>query len=153
MTRSRSSTTAALIPELGRKPGLVVMTNSLNVANALRELEHEPVLLMTGGTWDPHSESFQGQVAEQVLRSYDFDQLFIGADGIDLEVFVKKDDAEGTDFFYLGQAAPREAEQTQMPGGSGKMLDVVTMKLDLEAPLDDSLYEYFLRPTSPDASM
>src|SRR5690606_21150240 len=44
-----------------------------------------PVLLMTGGTWDPHSESFQGQVAEQVLRSYDFDQLFIGADGIDLE--------------------------------------------------------------------
>src|SRR5690606_22086273 len=30
-------------------------------------------------------EAFQGQVAEQVLRSYDFDQLFIGADGIDLE--------------------------------------------------------------------
>jgi len=79
------STTAAMIPELGYKPGLVVMTNSLHVARALTELEHEPVLLMTGGTWDPHSESFQGQVAEQVLRSYDFDQLFIGADGIDLE--------------------------------------------------------------------
>ena len=79
------STTAAMIGALGRQPGLVVMTNSLNVANALRELEHEPVLLMTGGTWDPHSESFQGQVAEQVLRSYDFDQLFIGADGIDLQ--------------------------------------------------------------------
>ena len=79
-----SSTTAALIPELDRRPGLVVMTNSLSVANALRELEQEPVLLMTGGTWDPHSESFQGQVAEQVLRSYDFDQLFIGADGLDL---------------------------------------------------------------------
>lgn len=78
------STTAAMIPQLGRQPGLVVMTNSLNVANALRDIEHEPVLLMTGGTWDPHSESFQGQVAEQVLRSYDFDQLFIGADGIDL---------------------------------------------------------------------
>ncbi|PTU74511.1 DeoR/GlpR family DNA-binding transcription regulator [Pseudomonas mangrovi] len=79
------TTTAAMIPRLGPTPGLLVMTNSLNVANALRELEHEPVLLMTGGTWDPHSESFQGQVAEQVLRSYDFDQLFIGADGIDLE--------------------------------------------------------------------
>lgn len=79
------STTAAMIPHLGRQPGLVVMTNSLQVATALRELEPEPVLLMTGGTWDPHSESFQGQVAEQVLRSYDFDQLFIGADGLDLE--------------------------------------------------------------------
>ena len=78
------STTAAMIPQLGLQPGLVVMTNSLHVASALSELEHEPVLLMTGGTWDPHSESFQGQVAEQVLRSYDFDQLFIGADGIDL---------------------------------------------------------------------
>ena len=74
-----------MIPQLGYKHGLVVMTNSLGVVNALRELEHEPVLLMTGGTWDPHSESFQGQVAEQVLRSYDFDQLFIGADGIDLQ--------------------------------------------------------------------
>ena len=63
------TTTAAMIPQLGHKPGLVVMTNSLNVARAISELEHEPVLLMTGGTWDPHSESFQGQVAEQVLRS------------------------------------------------------------------------------------
>lgn len=78
------TTTAAMIPALGYQPGLVVMTNSLSVVSALRELEHEPILLMTGGTWDPHSESFQGQVAEQVLRSYDFDQLFIGADGIDL---------------------------------------------------------------------
>lgn len=78
------STTAAMIPQLGYKPGLVVMTNSLSVATALREIEHEPVLLMTGGTWDPHSESFQGQVAEKVLRSYDFDQLFIGADGLDI---------------------------------------------------------------------
>ena len=77
------STTAALIPELGKRRGLVVMTNSLSVAAALRELENEPTLLMTGGTWDPHSEAFQGQVAEQVLRSYDFDQLFIGAAGID----------------------------------------------------------------------
>lgn len=79
------STTGALIEQLSTKRGLVVMTNSLMVANALNELENEPTLLMTGGTWDPHSESFQGQVAESVLRSYDFDQLFIGADGIDLE--------------------------------------------------------------------
>ncbi|TXY45930.1 DeoR family transcriptional regulator [Vibrio mimicus] len=79
------STTAALIQQLNDKRGLVVMTNSLHVANALNELENEPTLLMTGGTWDTHSESFQGKVAESVLRSYDFDQLFIGADGIDLE--------------------------------------------------------------------
>ncbi len=77
-------TTAAMVPELQKKQGLVVMTNSLAGAEALRMLEPEPTILMTGGTWDPHSGSFQGQVAEQVLRSYDFDQLFIGADGIDV---------------------------------------------------------------------
>lgn len=77
-------TTAALLPELAGKRGLVVMTNSLAIANTLRELENEPTLLMTGGTWDPQSEAFQGQLAEQMLRNYDFDQLFIGADGIDL---------------------------------------------------------------------
>ena len=79
------STTATLIKQLNLKQGLVVMTNSLSVATALRSLENEPTLLMTGGTWDTRSESFQGNIAEQVLRSYDFDQLFIGADGIDLE--------------------------------------------------------------------
>ncbi len=79
------STTAALIKQLNRKQGLIVMTNSLSVATELRALENEPTLLMTGGTWDIRSESFQGKVAEQVLRSYDFDQLFIGADGVDLE--------------------------------------------------------------------
>lgn len=78
------STTATLIKQLNLKQGLVVMTNSLSVATELRALENEPTLLMTGGTWDTRSESFQGKVAEQVLRSYDFDQLFIGADGIDL---------------------------------------------------------------------
>lgn len=78
------STTAALIKQLNRKQGLVVMTNSLSVANELSSLENEPTLLMTGGTWDANSESFQGKIAAQVLRSYNFDQLFIGADGIDL---------------------------------------------------------------------
>jgi len=79
------STTSALVKELGKKDGLVVMTNSLAIASDIQALENEPTLLMTGGTWDPLSESFQGKVAESVLRSYDFDQLFIGADGIDIE--------------------------------------------------------------------
>lgn len=77
------STTGAMVRVL-HQAGLVVMTNSLALANELVSLECEPTVLMTGGTWDSRSESFQGKVAAQVLRSYDFDQLFIGADGIDL---------------------------------------------------------------------
>ncbi|MGB1199913.1 MAG: DeoR/GlpR family DNA-binding transcription regulator [Cognaticolwellia aestuarii] len=78
-------TTSTIVEHLSDIKGLVVMTNALSVADKLNELENEPTLLMTGGTWDPTSESFQGKIAEQVLRSYDFDQLFIGADGIDIE--------------------------------------------------------------------
>ncbi len=77
------STTGALIPYLNQY-GLVIMTNSLALASELTALEIEPTVLMTGGTWDSRSESFQGKVAETALRSYDFDQLFIGADGLDL---------------------------------------------------------------------
>ena len=71
---------------------------------------------MTGGTWDPHSESFQGQIAEQVLRSYDFDQLFIGADGIDL--------ARGTTTFNelvgLSRVMADVAREVDRDGGIGK---------------------------------
>ncbi|MDE4029717.1 DeoR family transcriptional regulator [Glaesserella parasuis] len=77
------STTGTLVKALHHS-GLVVMTNSLALANELIALECEPTVLMTEGTWDARSESFQGKVAANVLRSYDFDQLFIGADGLDL---------------------------------------------------------------------
>lgn len=79
------STTSALLPELNHKRGLVVMTNALHVASSLLELENEPTVLMTGGTWDTQSHSFQGQMAEQMLRAYNFDQAFLGAAGLDLE--------------------------------------------------------------------
>lgn len=81
---SGSSTTATMLPSLSSKQGLVVMTNSLKIAQALHDLEEEPTILMTGGTFDPKSEGFQGEMAEKMLRSYNFDQFFIGADGIDL---------------------------------------------------------------------
>jgi DeoR/GlpR family transcriptional regulator of sugar metabolism len=77
------STTAALLPELKHKTGLLVMTNSLQVANYLLEQENEPKVLMTGGTWDTQSHSFQGKMAELVLKEYNFDQAFIGAAGLD----------------------------------------------------------------------
>ena len=77
-------TTAHLAQALADKRDLVIMTNSLSIASALCEQENGSTLLMTGGTWDPQSEALQGQLAETVLKAYDFDLLFIGADGLDL---------------------------------------------------------------------
>jgi DeoR/GlpR family transcriptional regulator of sugar metabolism len=78
------STLAAVIPHLANYNGLVVMTNSLQVANQVITYDNEPTLLMTGGTWDPQSQSFQGQMAGQVVQSYSFDVAFVGAAGIDI---------------------------------------------------------------------
>ena len=58
-----------------------------------------------------------------------------------LHVFAKKDDAEGTDFYYLGKAKSQDARQTKMTGESGH--DVVSMTLGLASPIESSLYEYF----------
>lgn len=101
------NTTLAMSNQLTGKNNLVIMTNSLPVANQILTLEPEPTLLMTGGTWDASSDSFQGKIAAQVLNSYDFDQLFIGADGLDL--------TKGTTSFHellsLSQAMADNAKQ------------------------------------------
>ncbi|PYI39238.1 DUF3427 domain-containing protein [Arthrobacter psychrolactophilus] len=61
---------------------------------------------------------------------------------VPLHIFVKKDDAEGSDFYYLGQADSRDADQTTMAGKEGKELSVVTMGLDFITPIENGLYEY-----------
>lgn len=61
---------------------------------------------------------------------------------VPLYLFAKKDDAEGTDFYYLGQAMSSKPEQTKMPGNGGKSLDVVTMDLSLYTPIELALYDY-----------
>lgn len=58
-----------------------------------------------------------------------------------LHVFVKKSDADGSDFFYLGEATARDAHDTTMPGSENDV-SVVTMKLDLEHAVDPGLFSY-----------
>lgn len=62
----------------------------------------------------------------------------------DLHLFTKKDDAEGSDFYYLGPAQPSDPIQTTMPGGDGKSLDVVTMTLSLDSAMESALYDYLI---------
>ena len=59
-----------------------------------------------------------------------------------LHLFVKKDDADGRAFYYLGEARTRDVVDTEMPGENGAFLPVVKMKLDLKNPIDDGLYRY-----------
>lgn len=66
--------------------------------------------------------------------------------GIDLHIFVKKDDDEGTDFYYLGEAIPNKQSVAQrtMLNNKGKELPVVEMELSLNTPVEDHLYDYLI---------
>ncbi|WP_029089357.1 DUF3427 domain-containing protein [Brevibacterium album] len=66
---------------------------------------------------------------------------------VPLHLFAKKDDAEGTDFYYLGQATSSDPVQTKMRGEGGRELDVVTMTLSLRSAAEDALYQYLTSAT------
>ncbi|MGI6879726.1 DUF3427 domain-containing protein [Microbacterium sp. gxy059] len=60
-----------------------------------------------------------------------------------LHVFVKKDDAEGSDFYYLGEATAKDPQQTTIINDHGQEQPIVMMTLDLSAPMEAGLYDYF----------
>lgn len=66
------------------------------------------------------------------------------ANNIDLHFFVKKDNDEGGDFYYLGQAKPdkESVEQSTMVDKNGKTIPVVHMHLKLENSVENKLFYY-----------
>ncbi|WP_261624792.1 DUF3427 domain-containing protein [Nesterenkonia marinintestina] len=60
-----------------------------------------------------------------------------------LFVFVKKDDSEGSDFYFLGDATCEYAEQATMSDKNGRPLNVVRTRLVFSSPIEQSLYDYF----------
>lgn len=63
---------------------------------------------------------------------------------IAIHIFVKKDDDEGSDFYYLGQAFPdkNSVEQDTMTDNNNKKIPVVHMNLLLDNPVENNLYHY-----------
>jgi len=56
-------------------------------------------------------------------------------------LFVKKEDAEGTDFYFMGdcEIIPNSIEQAEMPGSKKA---IVHFKFKLEEPVNEDLYKY-----------
>jgi hypothetical protein len=54
-------------------------------------------------------------------------------------LFIKKDDAEGTDFYYLGKMNYNSYLDTTMKSGES----VVNIQFDMETPVTQKLYNYF----------
>jgi superfamily II DNA or RNA helicase/SOS-response transcriptional repressor LexA len=72
-------------------------------------------------------------------------QSILGNNGeIRLPLFIKKNNDEGTEFYYMGDINPQKnnVEQSKMNSDSGKQVSVVKIRFDLENPVSDSMYQY-----------
>jgi len=61
-------------------------------------------------------------------------------------IFIKKDDDEGKDFYYLGEAIPDQSTvtETTMRDKKGKELPVVSMNMIMKEPIEHNLYTYLI---------
>lgn len=78
------TTTISLARHLREAAGVTVMTNGLNIAWELADAAGVE-LILAGGLLHKQSLSIQGSQAEATLQAYNFDKLFLGVDGFDLQ--------------------------------------------------------------------
>jgi len=78
------TTTTKIAHNLLEETRLTIMTNAVNIALDLAGNENVKVML-TGGVIRQVSNSLVGPEAENTIRNYYFDKLFLGVDGLHLE--------------------------------------------------------------------
>jgi superfamily II DNA or RNA helicase/HKD family nuclease len=85
--------------------------------------------------------------SKRTLKSEEV-QTIINAkeNSVDIHIFVKKDDDEGSDFYYLGKATPQKesVQQAEMKDKNGQIIPVVTMNMVLEQSIENKLYHYII---------
>ena len=70
----------------------------------------------------------------------------IASNSVKIDVFAKKDDNDGTDFFYLGRARATNPFQTSMFDKTNEAIPVVRVTLRFDDPIPQGLFDYF-QPT------
>ena len=72
--------------------------------------------------------------------------IYAKENNIDIHIFVKKDDDEGSDFYYLGKATPdkKTVQQSVMKDKNEKEIPVVHMNMVMENGIDSKLYHYII---------
>lgn len=63
--------------------------------------------------------------------------------GLRLPLFIQKSNAEGSDFYYMGDMQVGVASETTNMGQNGKPVPVVNIIFDMIDPVGESIYTYF----------
>jgi superfamily II DNA or RNA helicase/HKD family nuclease len=82
--------------------------------------------------------------SNRTLSSNDVKSI-LGHNGpIRLPLFIKKNNDEGLEFYYMGEVTPQlnHVSQTTIPNDNGKPLSVVKIRFSLTNPVANSIYNY-----------
>lgn len=79
-----SGTTTQYIVRYITAKDITIITNSVNLANELSEKKDVEVIV-TGGTIRLNTKAMVGPIAENVLKRFKADKLFLGANGVSFE--------------------------------------------------------------------
>lgn len=82
------STTASMVPFLGGRRGLTVVTNGLDIAYAVAHTSDDVGVVLIGGVLHRPQMTLIGSIAEHNMQAMHVDQMFGGAYGVDATVGV-----------------------------------------------------------------
>lgn len=86
--------------------------------------------------YSTNNRTLESKEVQEIIQSKQND--------VDLHIFVKKNNDEGKDFYYIGKAQPDHNSilQDLMENDKGKSLPVVRMNLNIEQAIDHKLFHY-----------
>ena len=84
--------------------------------------------------------------SKRTLKSPDVQTIMNYKKGLRLPLFIKKNNDEGKEFYFMGDVTPIENgfEQTIMPDDYGKEVSVVKIKFNMNHPVSNSMYDYII---------
>jgi hypothetical protein len=92
-------------------------------------------------------------INEGIVKEFDLriKHLRDKSNPLSILLFVKKDNGEGTDFYFIGQVEPKEDSfnQVTMKDKNGNDVPVVKIEYVLKKPVEDHLYTYLTNKRYP----
>lgn len=58
-------------------------------------------------------------------------------------LFIKKSDAEGSEFYFMGEMLHKQSIGTTITGNNGEKLSIVQMFYEMKTPVEAKIYDYF----------
>lgn len=82
--------------------------------------------------------------SRRTLESKEIIQIQEYKKGLRLSLFVKKDNDEGSDFYYMGEVTPMKFSQSTILDDKGQKVPIVQVIFSMNHPVESSIYEYLV---------